>query len=64
MFRILKMGNVLATQGFPFRSNIGMGNVPATQGPQSQFDKQRKTMKKNWNRHNHMFVATMEVVEV
>lgn len=40
------MGNVLATQGLPFRSNIGMGNAPTTQGPQSQFDKQRKTMKK------------------
>ncbi len=41
------MGNVLATQGLPSRFNIGMGNAPTTQGPQFQFDKQRKTMKKN-----------------
>jgi len=64
MFRILKLGNILDTQGLPSQSNIGMGNVPTTQGPQPQFDKQRKTMKKIWNCHNHMFVATMEVVEV
>jgi len=46
MFRILKLGNVLDTQGLLSQSNIGIRNVLATQGPLFQFDKQGKTMKR------------------